>query len=114
MSKIKKDIIVSSRATKPYCLRCKIGVSGAAETGFCATDAVEKAEFMGREIAKAGLVLVTGATTGIPYWAAKGAKEEGGFVVGISPAASEADHIKSYRLPIDYHDLLIFTGFDYS
>jgi len=114
MSKIKKDIIVSSRATKPYCLRCKIGVSGAAETGFCAPDAVEKAEFMGREIAKAGLVLVTGATTGIPYWAAKGAKEEGGFVVGLSPAASEAAHLKTYHLPVDYHDIIIYTGFEYS
>lgn len=97
-----------------YCLKCKIGVSGAAETGHCAIDAAENAETIGREIAKAGLVLVTGATTGIPYWAAKGAKEVGGMVIGISPAVSEAAHIKTYHLPVDYHDLLIYTGFDYS
>jgi len=95
-------------------IKYKICVSGAAETGHCGLDALEKAETFGREIAKAGAVLVTGATTGIPYWAAKGAKEEGGFVIGLSPAVSEAAHIKSYRLPIDYHDLIIFTGFDYS
>lgn len=92
----------------------KICISGAAETGFCAIDALEKAEAMGREIAKRGMVLVTGATIGIPYWAAKGAKLAGGMVIGLSPASSEAAHLKSYRLPIDYHDLIIYTGFEYS
>ena len=95
-------------------VKYKISISGAAETGHCALSALENAEKMGAEIAKAGYILVTGATTGIPYWGAKGAKKEGGIVVGISPAASEASHVKSYRLPLDYHDVMIFTGFDYS
>ena len=95
-------------------MKCKIGISGASETGHCAPDAVEKAEAIGREIAKAGLILVTGATTGIPYWAAKGAKEAGGLVIGLSPAASEAAHLKTYHLPVDYHDVIIYTGFEYS
>jgi uncharacterized protein (TIGR00725 family) len=95
-------------------LKYKICVSGAAETGHCAVDVLEKAEIMGREIAKAGMVLVTGATTGIPYWAAKGAKEEGGIVIGFSPAASKEAHIKTYRLPTDYHDLIVYTGFEYA
>ncbi|MEK7463450.1 MAG: hypothetical protein AAB621_03780, partial [Patescibacteria group bacterium] len=55
-----------------------------------------------------------GATIGIPYWAAKGAKEEGGIVFGISPAASEIAHVKSYHLPTDYHDIIMYTGFEYS
>ncbi len=100
--------------TKIHSSKYKIGVSGAAETGHCAIDAVEKAEQIGREIGKAGMVLVTGATTGMPYWAAKGVKEEGGFVVGLSPAASEAAHLKTYHLPTDYHDIIIYTGFEYS
>jgi hypothetical protein len=95
-------------------LKYKICVSGAAETGHCSKDALEKAEQMGQEIAKRGLVLVTGATIGIPYWAAKGAKEAGGTVIGLSPAASKAAHIKSYHLPTDYHDLIVYTGFDYA
>lgn len=95
-------------------LKYKIAVSGAAETGHCAIDAVEKAEELGREIARAGMVTVTGATTGIPYWSAKGAKEEGGISIGLSPAASESAHIKSYKLPTDYMDLIIYTGFDYA
>ncbi len=97
-----------------YHLKYKICVSGAAETGCCAEGTQEKAEAVGREIAKRGLVLVTGATTGTPYWAAKGAKSEGGIVIGISPAASKAAHIKTYRLPIDHHDLIIYTGFNYA
>jgi len=110
-SKIK---IKEEKLVKPYCLKYKFGVSGAAETGFCSPDAVEKAEETGRELSRANIVLVTGATTGIPYWAAKGAKEEGGLVIGLSPAASEVSHLKTYHLPVDYHDLIIYTGFEYS
>jgi uncharacterized protein (TIGR00725 family) len=97
-----------------YHLKYKICVSGAAETGHCAPDALEKAEAVGRAVAKMGMVLVTGATTGVPYWAAKGAKEAGGIVVGISPASSNQAHVKSYRLPTDYHDVIIYTGFEYA
>ena len=97
-----------------HTLRYKFCVSGAAETGHCAKNAFEKSEEVGREIAKRGLVLVTGATTGMPYFAAKGAKAEGGIVIGLSPASSKLAHIKSYRLPTDYHDLIVYTGFDYS
>ncbi|MEK7611925.1 MAG: hypothetical protein AAB407_01120 [Patescibacteria group bacterium] len=95
-------------------LKCKIAISGAAETGHCAIDAVQKAEQLGQIMARMGIVTVTGATTGMPYWVAKGAKKEGGLVIGISPAASEMAHIKSYRLPVDYHDIIIYTGFDYT
>lgn len=97
-----------------YHLKYKICVSGAAETGHCSAGALEKAEQLGRDIAKAGMILLTGATTGVPYWAAKGAKEEGGIVIGLSPAASEAAHLKTYRLPVDYHDFIIYTGFEYA
>jgi len=95
-------------------LKYKICVSGAAETGHCAPDALEKAKALGSAIIKQGAVLVTGATTGAPYWAAIGAKEAGGFIVGVSPAGSEAEHVKKYELPLDYHDIIIYTGFGYS
>ena len=89
-------------------------VSGAAETGHCAVDAHLKAEQVGREIVAHNGILFTGATTGIPYWAAKGAKEAGGMSIGISPAASLASHVKTYRLPTDQFDYIMFTGFEYS
>lgn len=92
----------------------KICVSGAAETGHCGLDALEKAKELGREITRQGLVLVTGATTGFPLWVAMGVKESGGISIGFSPAASEKEHVEVYKLPIDYMDLIIYTGFGYS
>jgi hypothetical protein len=95
-------------------MKYKIVVSGAAATRHCSPGALELAKQIGREIVIQGGALVTGATSGIPYWAAIGAKEEAGTVIGLSPAASEKAHKKSYRLPTDYHDLIIYTGFDYA
>lgn len=95
-------------------LKHKICVSGAASTEHCADSALESSKEMGREIARRNCVLVTGATIGIPYWSAIGAKEEGGIVIGFSPAASEKAHKKTYRLPTDFHDVIVYTGFNYS
>jgi len=92
----------------------KICVSGAAETNHCGEGALEAAKELGREIVRQGAVLVTGATIGIPYWAAIGAKEEGGISIGLSPASSEKEHLTVYHLPIDYFDIIIYTGFNFS
>ena len=91
----------------------KIAVSGAAETGHCGMDALEKAKELGKAIAEKGAVLVMGAATGFSMWVAMGAKEAGGMVIGFSPASSEREHVEVYKLPIDYMDLVIYTGFGY-
>src|SRR3989344_3467981 len=101
-------------ATKHGHSQIKIGVSGAAETGHCGVDALEKAKELGREIARQGMVLVTGATTGFPLWVAMGAKEVGGISIGFSPAASEKEHVEDYKIPPAYMDLIMYTGFGYS
>ncbi len=108
------DIPLSNNYSKHGHNQIKICVSGAAETGHCGPDALEKAKELGREIARQGAVLVTGATTGFPLWAAMGAKEIGGISVGFSPAASEKEHEEVFKLPFDYMDLIIYTGFGYS
>ncbi len=95
-------------------LKFKICVSGAAETSYCKAEAMSKAMELGREIVRHNAVLIQGATTGFPLWAAKGAKEAGGFVVGVSPASSEKEHIKEYNLPLEYTDIILYTGFGYS
>lgn len=95
-------------------MKYKICVSGAAETGHCSPDAKERTEEIGREIIRQNGVLITGATTGAPVWATTGAKEEGGFSIGLSPASSEIEHVKKYRLPTESLDIIIFTGFGYS
>ena len=70
-------------------LQIKLAISGAAETGHCGIDAYDKGIALGREIATRGAVLINGATTGFPLWAAMGAKEVGGISIGFSPAATE-------------------------
>ena len=92
----------------------KICVSGAADTGHCGLDAFEKAKELGREIAKQGAIITTGATTGFPLYAAMGAKDECGFSIGFSPAATEREHIEIYKLPLDYMDVIAYTGFGYA
>lgn len=95
-------------------LKLKIGVSGAAETGTCGMDAFDQSKELGREIIRQGGVIVTGASTGFPLWSAMGAKEEKGLSIGISPASNEKEHIDTYRLPLDYMDLIIYTGFGFT
>jgi len=52
----------------------KICVSGSADMGFLPPEDYERAKELGREIVKQGAMLITGATTGFPLWAAIGAK----------------------------------------
>ena len=94
--------------------KLKLCVSGAAETGHCGLDAFEKGKELGREIARQGGILTTGATTGFPFWAATGTKEEGGISIGFSPASTEEEHLQFYKLPLDYMDVMVYTGFGYS
>jgi uncharacterized protein (TIGR00725 family) len=94
-------------------LQLKLCVSGAAETGHCGIDAYDKGVELGRQIAKHGAVVVTGATTGFPLWSAMGAKEVGGFSLGFSPANTEKEHVESYNLPLEYMDVIVYTGFGY-
>jgi len=92
----------------------KIAVSGAAQITHCCKDIEKLGEQIGKEIVRQGCILVTGATTGVPYFAAKGAKKAGGVSIGFSPAVSEIAHKKSYKLPTDAFDVIVYTGFDYS
>jgi hypothetical protein len=93
--------------------KIKLGVSGAAETGHCGPDAYEKGMELGRQIAAQGAVLLTGATTGFPMWSAMGIKEVNGISVGISPASTEKEHVETYNLPLEYMDLILYTGFGF-
>lgn len=95
-------------------LKYKICVSGAAETSHFGKEIFALSEELGREIVRHNGALLTGATTGFPFWAAKGAKSEGGIVIGFSPAATERDHLQLFNLPLDYHDVIVYTGFHYS
>lgn len=94
-------------------LKVKICVSGTADTSSFNDNILEIGKTLGAEIARQGAVIVTGATTGFPLWAARGAKEAGGFSIGLSPAETEEKHVKDWELPLEYMDVIIYTGQGY-
>jgi len=99
----------------PYHLehQYKICVSGAA-AGETVRENAEIAYEIGRQIGLQGAILLTGATTGLPFMAAKGNYECGGLAIGFSPASTIRDHVNSYKLPVQYHDVIVYTGFNYT
>ncbi len=93
-------------------IKYSICVSGAA-AGKSVERACGLAYQLGLQIAKQGHVTTTGATVGLPLYAARGSKDGGGMSIGFSPAASFRDHVHRYRLPIGYFDYINFTGMNY-
>ncbi len=93
-------------------LRYSICVSGAA-SGSTVDKDKEKALEIGRAIARSGHILTTGATIGLPYYAALGSTELGGMSIGFSPAVSLREHLRKYRLPSNCFDFINFTGLHY-
>lgn len=93
----------------PSDMKLKIGVMGSA-SGEWSVHSVAAAYALGQAIGKADCYLVTGGCPGLPLEAARGAKEAGGLVIGISPGLSLDEHIHKYDSPTVYHDILIFTG----
>ena len=93
----------------------KICVSGGSE-GKNAQKAYDFARKVGETIAKRGHVLITGATSGVPFEAAKACKKYHGSNIGFSPAGSEIEHAKKYRLPMDHKifDHIIYTEAGYA
>ena len=90
----------------------QICVSGASK-GNSVEDGKDLAFLLGAAIAKKGHVLMTGATSGLPDYAAHGAKQSGGQSIGLSPAATKVEHVRKYRLPTDCYDTILFTGLHY-
>lgn len=96
-------------------MRYQICVSGAA-SGETVGGAHELAFQLGAEIAKAGKTLLTGATVGLPHYAAIGFKSVAsprGTSIGFSPASSFREHVSTYRLPTKEFDYINFTGMEY-
>ena len=90
-------------------LRISVGVMGSAG-GDLNRQCLDKAHRMGKEIARRGCVLITGACPGLPHQAVLGAREAGGTVVGISPALNFEEHAMKYASPYHGYDAIIYTG----
>jgi len=98
-------------------MKIRIGVMGSAHEKHSSKKISQKvkklSQQIGREIAKHNCVLVNGACGGVPEAAAEGAKDAGGFTLGISPANSFQEHIKNYKFPYKNFDIIIYTGFGF-
>ena len=96
-------------------MKYQICVSGAAE-GDTVQSSHQLAYDLGKAIATAGKTLTTGATVGLPWFAAKGAfsvKDREGVSIGFSPASSFREHVTVYKLPTVEFDYINFTGMAY-
>ncbi len=91
----------------------QICVSGAA-AGQSVEEGRKLAALAGEAIASGKHALLTGATTGLPNYAAEQYKKAGGHAsLGISPAASKIEHVVKYRLPTKAYDSILYTGLHY-
>jgi len=96
-------------------MRYQICVSGAA-SGDTVHSSHQIAFELGKEIAVQGKTLLTGATVGLPHYAAMGfmsVPNSKGVSVGFSPATSFREHVSTYRLPTKEFDYINFTGMEY-
>jgi uncharacterized protein (TIGR00725 family) len=95
-------------------MKVKVGVMGSAGDALpedVRREVRAKAEGLGRALAARDVIVLTGATTGLPSLVGQTAREAGALHVGISPAADAVEHVERFRLPIEACDLLIYTGF---
>jgi uncharacterized protein (TIGR00725 family) len=87
----------------------KIAVCGLG-SGHYNKDILRKSYEVGREIAKNKIILLTGGCYGYPYEASKGAINEGGVSIAISPAKNLKEIKKKYNYPIKPFTKFEFTG----
>lgn len=96
-------------------MKYQICVSGAA-AGATVQASHQLAYDLGKAIAESGASLLTGATIGLPWYAAQGAfsvKDRHGVSIGFSPASSFREHVTVYKLPTVEFDYINFTGMAY-
>jgi uncharacterized protein (TIGR00725 family) len=97
-------------------MRYQICVSGAA-SGETVTASHQLAYDLGKAIAERNKTLLTGATVGLPHYAAMGYASvqdtHHGVSVGFSPASSFREHVAAYKLPTKEFDYINFTGMEY-
>lgn len=86
-----------------------IGVMGSA-SGPIDPEVARRARDVGRAVARAGCILITGACPGLPQEAVMGASSCGGLVLGISPALSAQEHVERYASPTEGFAALVYTG----
>jgi uncharacterized protein (TIGR00725 family) len=94
----------------------KIGVMGSASTSMSAEDLPrvdDLAQRLGKKLAAASCVLITGELDGIPGRVVAAHSQHGGLSVGISPAHSAVEHAALYGTPPCPSTVVIYSGFGF-
>ena len=94
----------------------KIGVMGSASTSMSAEDLQrvdDLAQRLGKKLAAASCVLITGELDGIPGRVVEVHNQHGGLSVGISPAHSAVEHAALYDTPPCPSTVVIYSGFGF-
>jgi len=73
-------------------------------------ETARKAFEIGKELAKNNVLILTGAGNGYPYEAAKGAFENNGKAIAVSPGKDKGEHISKYNFPAENITEFQFTG----
>ena len=68
---------------------------------------------LGNWLSKNQFLVITGACPGIPYYVAKGTIENGGKVIGYTPATNIEEHCNKFNFPNDGFNELKFLNDDY-
>ena len=87
----------------------KIAVCGASLPPFD-KETLKKAYEIGKEIAVNNHVLRVGGCWGYPYESAKGAFENKGKVIAVSPGKGKREHLEKYNFPAENMTEFEFTG----
>jgi len=87
----------------------KIAICGASLPPFD-KNILKKTYEIGKEIAENNHILRFGGCWGYPYETAKGAFENKGKVIAISPGKDEGEHITKYKFPTENISEFQFTG----
>jgi hypothetical protein len=94
----------------------KSGVMGSASTSITAAGLQrvdELAVRLGKKIAAAACVLITGELDGIPGRVVEVHSQCGGLSVGVSPASSAAEHAALFTTPPCPSTIVIYSGFGF-
>ena len=87
----------------------KITICGASLPPFDKS-VLKRAYEIGKEIAVNNHTLRFGGCWGYPYEVAKGAFENNGEVIAVSPAKNKEEHINDYKFPIQNFTEIYYTG----
>jgi len=94
----------------------KVGVMGSASTSLSAESwnrVSDLAERLGKKIAAAACVLITGELDGIPGRVVEAHAQHGGLSVGVSPAHSASEHAACHTAPPCPSTVVIYSGFGF-